>query len=149
MANMNDYHTNFIVDQDPEKVFEAINNARGWWSGNIEGKTDRLDAEFTYEVPGVHWSKQKITELTPGKKVVWHVSSSKLSFTKAKNEWDNTDIIFEISKRHDGKTEVSFSHIGLVPSFECYANCSNAWEALVDGNLRRLIETGEMQSSPW
>lgn len=145
---MNDYTTSFTVDASPEEVFKAINNVRGWWSGDIEGDTDKQGAEFTYEIPGTHWSKQKITELVPGKKVAWHIIDSKLSFTKAKNEWNDTNITFEITKDGD-QTKVTFSHVGLVPSFECYGNCSNAWDELIPGNLRKLIETGKAQPSPW
>jgi len=142
------YSTTFTVDQTPEEVFNAINNVRGWWSGEIKGDTDKLGAEFTYEVPDAHYSKQKITEFIPGKKVVWHVSDADLSFVKDKSEWKGTDIVFEIRKKGD-KTEVTFTHIGLVSAFECYDSCSNAWGLLIKGSLRKLITTGKAQPSPW
>ena len=47
MKNQN-YSISFTVDQSPEQVFKAINNVRRWWSGEIEGETDKLGAEFTY-----------------------------------------------------------------------------------------------------
>ena len=147
MENQN-FATSFLVDQTPEEVFNAINNVRGWWSGEIEGDTDKLNAEFTYRVPDMHYSKQKITEFIPGKKVVWHVSDASLSFVKDKNEWKGTNIVFEIAKKGN-KTEVRFTHIGLVPDFECYNDCSNAWGMLINGNLRKLITTGKVQPSPW
>lgn len=142
------YSTSFTVDQTPEEAFTAINNVRGWWSGEIEGDTDKLDTEFTYRVPDVHYCKMKITEIIPGKEVVWHVLDSYISYTEAKTEWNDTKIRFEISKK-DGKTEVRFMHIGLVPAYECYRDCSNGWGALVNGNLRQLIATGENQPSPF
>ncbi len=55
----------------------------------------------------------------------------------------------ETIARQDGKTEARFTHTGLVPAFECYNNCSNAWSVLVGGNLRKLIATGEDQPWPW
>ncbi len=67
------FTTSFSVDQTPQEAFAAINNVRGWWSGQIEGDTDKLGAEFTYRYKDVHLSKQKITEFIPGKKVVWRV----------------------------------------------------------------------------
>ena len=143
MNNQN-YTTFFTVDQTPEEVFEAINNVRGWWSGEIEGDTDKPGAEFTYRVPDVHYSKQRITEFIPGKKVVWHIIDASLTFVKDKSEWKGTDIVFEIARKGD-KTEVSFTHIGLVPEYECYNNCSNAWGMLINGNLRKLITTGKAQ----
>src|SRR5439155_8274061 len=131
------FTTTISVDQPPEEAFAAINNVRGWWSGEIEGDTDKLGAEFTYRYKDVHRSKQKITEFVPGKKIVWHVLDSHLSFVKDKNEWNDTDIVFDISEEQD-KTEVRFTHLGLVPQYECYGSCSNAWGELINGNLRKL-----------
>ena len=134
--------TSFTVDQSPEEAFAAINNVRGWWSGEIEGDTDALGAEFTYRYKDIHMSKHKITEFIPGKKVVWLVLDSYLSFVKDKKEWNGTKVTFEISKK--GKqTEVRFTHVGLVPQFECFDGCSGAWGSYVNTSLRDLIATGK------
>lgn len=143
-----DYTTTISVDQSPKAAFEAINNARGWWSGEINGGTARLGDEFTYNMPDVHWCRMKVTEFIPGKKVVWHVLDSNLSYTKAKTEWNDTKITFDILQK-DGKTEVRFTHFGLVPADECYNDCADAWSMLVNDNLRKLIATGEDQPSPF
>jgi hypothetical protein len=137
-----DFTTTISVDQSPEKAFAAINNVRGWWSGEIEGDTDKLGAEFTYRYKDVHRSRQKITEFVPGKKIVWHMLDSHLSFVKDKSEWNDTDIVFDISEEQ-GKTEVRFTHLGLVPQYECYSSCSNAWGSYINDSLRSLITTGK------
>ncbi len=139
-----DFNTTFTVDQSPDEVFNAINNVRGWWSGEIEGSTHKLDAQFTYRYKDAHRTTQKVTEFVPGKKVVWHVSDAQLNFVKNKTEWDGTDIVFEVARK-GGKTELRFTHIGLVPAIECYGGCSGAWSRLIQDNLRNLIITGKSQ----
>ena len=138
------YTTSITVNKSTEEVFDAINNVRGWWSGKFEGDTDKLGSEFVYKYGDLHRSVQKITELTPGKKVVWEVIESNLSFLSKKNEWDDTKIVFEIVKKGE-ETEVIFTHIGLLPEIECYGACSNAWGMLIKGNLKKYIETGKPQ----
>jgi activator of Hsp90 ATPase-like protein len=138
------FTTSFTVAQTPNEVFTAINNVRGWWSGEFTGETSKLGAEFTYHYKDMHKTTQRVTEFVPGKKVVWHVTAAELTFVKDKTEWIGTDIVFEIARK-DGKTELHFTHVGLIPAFECYGGCSGAWGSLVDGNLRNLITTGENQ----
>ena len=54
------YTTSFTVDQTPEEAFAAINNVRGWWSEEIEGRTDTLGDEFTYRYKDDHSSTPRI-----------------------------------------------------------------------------------------
>jgi hypothetical protein len=137
-----DYTASFTVDQSPEEVFNAINNVRGWWSGEIDGRTDKLGAQFTYRYEDVHRSTQRITQLVPGNKVVWHVLDAKINFAKDKSEWNGTDIVFEIARKGN-KTELRFTHFGLVPAIECYGKCSGAWSFYIKDSLRSLITTGK------
>ena len=134
----------FTVDQTPEQAFAAINHVRGWWSGDIDGATDALGAEWTYRYRDLHYSKQKVVELAPGKRVVWQVLDSYLSFVKDKEEWNGTTITFDIAAKGD-KTEVKFTHVGLAPEDECFEACSNAWGSYIKGSLRDLIATGKGQ----
>ena len=138
------YTTTLLVDQTPEAVFDAVNNVRGWWSGEIDGSTGKLGAQFKYRYKDLHRSSQKITELVPGKKVVWHVVDSRLDFVKDKTEWNGTDIVFQIAKKDD-KTELRFTHVGLVPGLQCYGACSDGWGFYIKDSLRRLITTGKGQ----
>lgn len=141
------FTTTILVDRTPQEAFDAINDVRGWWSGEIDGRTDALGAEFTYSYKKLHRTTQKITELVPGKKVVWHVTASQINFVRDKSEWDGTDMVFEIAKKGD-KTEVRFTHVGLVPTIECYDGCSGAWGFYVNESLRDRIMTGQGQPNP-
>jgi len=139
-----DFTTTILVDQTPKEVFNAVNNVRGWWQGEIEGNTTKLNDEFTYRYEDVHYSKQKLVEVIPDKKVVWLVSESKLNFIKDKSEWTGTKISFEISEVNN-KTQLRFTHHGLLPKIECYGACSNAWSQLIRQSLFSLITTGKGQ----
>jgi hypothetical protein len=137
----------FTVQQTPAEVFDAIKNVRGWWTGEIEGDVDEVGHEFSYRYPGFHYSKQKIVELVPGQKVVWLVVDAHLEGPEDPNEWTGTHITFEITPKRD-ETEVRFSHLGLVPEFECFDSCSSAWGFYVNASLKRLITTGEGPAKP-
>src|ERR1700730_2264319 len=139
---MNDFTTSFSVDQTADEAYAAINNVRLWWTGDVEGSTDKLGDEFTYRFEDIHYSKQKVTQLIPGRKIVWLVLDSKLNFVKDKTEWTGTEMTFDIARRA-GKTEVSFTHRGLVPEFECFDDCSNAWGGYINSSLRNLITTAK------
>lgn len=136
------FTTTILVDNSKEEVFNAISDVRNWWQGEVEGRTDQLNAEFSYSVPGIHFSKQKIVEIIPNEKIEWLITDSKLSFVKDQTEWTGTKIVFEISDVNN-KTQVRFSHLGLVPEFECYGDCSNAWGKLIQESLFSLITTGK------
>lgn len=141
-----DFTTTILVDQTPGEAYDAINNVRDWWPGQIEGNTKKLNDEFTYRYKKMHYSNQRLVEVIPGKKVVWLVTDSSLNFVGNKSEWTGTKIIFEISEKGD-KTEVRFTHQGLVPQYECFDACSNAWTDIIRDGLRGLITTGKGQAS--
>lgn len=131
----------FTVDQTPDEAFAAINNVRDWWSGNIDGVTHQLGAEWSYRYKDIHYSKQRITELVPGKRVAWLVIDSYLAFVDDKTEWNGTEITFDIAAR-GRQTEVTFRHLGLTPDVQCYDGCSNAWGFIINTSLRNLIAAG-------
>ena len=146
MQNQN-FTTTLVVDQTPEEVFNAINNVRGWWSEDIEGSTEKLNDEFTYHYKDVHISKMKLIEVIPNEKVVWLVMDNHFNFTKDEREWKGNKIIFEIIEK-DNKTQLLFTQLGLVPEYECYDICQNAWNNYIKNSLLSLITTGKGQPSP-
>ena len=137
-----DYTTTFLVNQSPAQVFTAITNPRGWWSEEIEGPTDKLNAQFNYHFQDVHRAKMKIVELVPNQKLVWLVEDNYFKFTSDKTEWKGTKIIFEIAKKGD-RTEVRFTHAGLTPQYECYNICRDAWTNYIQHSPKSLITTGK------
>lgn len=138
-------HKNFttviVVDKSPEQVFDAVNNVTAWWTENLTGKSQKMNDEFDVHFGDVHYSRQKLIEVIPGKKVVWLITDSRLNFIKDKSEWTNTKISFDITPQGD-KTALRFTQWGLTPEVECYDACSNAWGDYINNSLRNLINTG-------
>lgn len=134
------YTTTISVDRTPKDVFEAINDVGAWWN-QVEGRTDEVGAEFSYEVPDIHYVTFRVTELVPGERVVWRVVDSRLTFVADQREWDGTEVRFDIAAR-EGASEVRFTHAGLHPRQECYDICATAWTHYVANSLRRLLATG-------
>ena len=136
------FTTTFVVNVEPSEVFETVRDVGQWWTGEpgVEGTYSKIGDEFSYRHKDIHYSRQKVTELVTGKKIVWLVKDSKLNFIKERDEWTGTLISFEIF-RQDKKTAVRFTHAGLAPEMECYTDCSNAWSFYINESLRKLIET--------
>lgn len=137
-----DLSLTLLVNKTPEEVFNAINNVRGWWSENIVGGTEKLNDEFIYRYKDLHYSKQRLIEVVPNKKVVWLVTDSSLNFIDNKSEWTGTRISFDISEK-DNKTQIHFTHYGLVPGCECFDACFEGWSTYVTDSLLKLITTGK------
>ena len=142
IKNDQNFTTTLLVDQTPREVFDAINNVRGWWSEDIEGSSSQLNDEFDYRAKELHACKMKLIEVVPDKKVVWLVTYNYFNFVKDPNEWTGTHVRFDISQVGN-KTQLVFTHEGLVPQFECYEVCSPAWTHYVQKSLLPLITTGQ------
>ena len=139
-----DFTTTLIVDQSPEEVFNAVTNVRGWWSEQIDGNTAKLNDEFDYHYEDIHRCKVKLIEVIPNQKVVWLVEKNYFKFTEDETEWTDTKPTFEISEK-DGKTELRFTHVGLVPDYECFDICRDSWTNYIQNSLKKLITTGKGQ----
>ena len=88
-----------------------------------------------------HRSTQQVTELVPGRRVVWSVTEADLPFADDPQEWVGTRMVFDVVPGAEG-TEVRFTHVGLRPGLVCYDSCSGAWTQLLAGNLRSRLLAG-------
>jgi uncharacterized protein YndB with AHSA1/START domain len=140
--NKADFKMAFTVPMTADKVFDAINNVRGWWIGNIEGTTDKVGAKFVYKYKYAHDTTQEILELVPNKKIVWKVIKSDIYFVKNKKEWLGTKIIFKLIAIKDA-TEIHFTHEGLNPSLQCHDGCAEGWNFYLGKSLKNWILKGE------
>jgi hypothetical protein len=144
MSNTTDYTFKFESTETSNSIFEFLLKPQNWWTGlyseKIEGNSSQLNDEFTFNAgDGVHYSRQKLIDLIPDKKIVWLVTDSHLSFLEKPTEWIGTKICFEITNKAS-KTIVQFTHQGLIPKIECYKDCSSAWTRYLENLSEKLNE---------
>lgn len=136
--NHQNYTATIEVTNSPHEVFEHITDVSKWWAkssgetssgihSEFEGHSAKLNEEFIIRFGNRHYSKQRLVEVVPDKKIVWLVTESKLNWLeKDKEEWTGTQMVFEITTQGD-KTRLCFTHEGLVPEQECYERCERSW----------------------
>lgn len=143
MENKN-FSLTIQFSKTPKDIYNQINDVSKWWAtkefnGIIEGHSTNLNDEFVVRFGDVHYSKQKLIEVIPNRKVVWLVIDSKINWIeKDKTEWTNTKIIFEIVSKGN-ISELHFTHEGLIPKLECYEKCIQGWNMIIKTSLEQSL----------
>ena len=149
-TNAQNYTVTIVVAKSPHVVFTSLSDVSKWWGGkDLEGRTTRLGDEFTITHlearpphSDVHYSKQKVIELVPDRKVVWLITESRLAWLERdKQEWTNTRLVFQITPKGENAL-LRFTHEGLVPRKECYARCTDGWNMVIKDWLFHFITDG-------
>ena len=141
-----DFTATINLKKSDRDVFKAItDDVAKWWGGNdFKGNSTALNDEFIICHPGAHYSKQKLVEIIPDKKIAWLVTESTLNWIeKDKHEWTNTKMIFEIISKKD-MTILHFTHEGLVPEKGCYSLCHEGWNTVIKDYLFNFINEGKV-----
>jgi hypothetical protein len=136
-----DFHLTIKVNVTPEEALVKINQVRKWWAKKVKGKSEKVNDQFTVDF-GDTFVDFQITELIPGKKVVWKVTDCNLHWINNKKEWNDTEVVFEVSSEKN-QTKVEFTHLGLVPGVECYNDCEAGWTEHVTESLVKFMNEGK------
>lgn len=131
------YHCTITAKISIKEAFEKINRISAWWTKGFTGRSQKLGDTFTVRF-GDTFVDFEITEVIPDEKIVWQVVNSNLHWVKDKKEWNNTKVVWELLSQN-GTTQVSMTHVGLVPGIECYANCKAGWNFYVGESLLKLL----------
>jgi hypothetical protein len=136
-----DYHTSIRVNATVQEAFKNINSVSDWWTTSFEGHSEKLNDVFTVRF-GETFITVKIVELIPYRKILWRVVDCYKHWLKDKKEWKDTKMSWEISAEKYA-TQISFTHIGLVPGIECYEGCEKAWSFYVKESIFKLLAEGK------
>ena len=135
--NQQNYQCSITAGITPHEAFEYINRVNEWWAKNFEGNSHKINDIFTVRF-GETFATFKISELIPDKKIVWQVTGCHLPWLQDKTEWNGTSIVFYIIAVGD-ETQVTMTHIGLVPEVECFEQCEAGWNHFIKESLFRLL----------
>ncbi len=139
--NNQDYTVRIAANVSARDAFNSINRVSDWWAMHFEGHSEKLNDVFTVRF-GETFVTFKIIDMVPDKKVVWQVLDCNLHRFRDKKEWKDTKVSFEITQQGD-TTQVQFTHIGLVPTVECYEVCQKGWDQYAKQSLLKLITEGK------
>ncbi len=105
------YTTSIEVPFSPNYVFNQVIDLTTWWPEEYIGEGIRPDTEFVFKTGEGHYSKNKVVEFEPGKKLVWLTTES---IRKADNfDWTGTRFIFELTPKAEN-TLIEFTYDGIV-----------------------------------
>ena len=95
----------------PSDIFNHVIDLKKWWPENFEGEDIKLNSEFEFQTGDSHYSKNKVIEFVPDKKLVWLTTKS---IRKTDNfDWTGTKMIFELIPK-DNNTILKFTYDGVV-----------------------------------
>ena len=136
-----DYHASIQANVSPKEAFEKISLVNKWWAKKFKGKAQKLNDQFTVDF-GETFVDFRITEAIPEKKIIWTVTDCNLHWIKAKKEWKNTKVVWEISTAKNG-VQINMTHIGLRPEVECWDSCKPGWDEHVKESLLSFLTKGK------
>ncbi len=136
-----DYSSSITANISAADALDRINGISDWWTAGVQGKSRNVGDEFTVRFRET-FVKFRVAELIPGKKAVWLVTDCNLHWISNKTEWTGTKVAWNLSA-NDGETQVTMTHVGLVPGIECYSNCEAGWNFYIQESLFKLLSESE------
>jgi activator of Hsp90 ATPase-like protein len=136
------YTATIEVAKSPNHVFNhVINDVSKYWPEEIEGECTKLNDEFIFKSGDSHYSKNKVIEFVPNRKVVWLVTES---LRKTDNfEWTGTKMIFELTPKGEN-TQLKFTYDGFVLENE-YERLVQICDMVIKEKLYNLLTNGKVK----
>jgi hypothetical protein len=130
------YTVTIEIAKSPNDVFNhIINDVSKFWPEEFEGESSKLNDEFVFRSRDSHYSKNKVIEFVPNKKVVWLVTES---IRKTDGfEWTGTKMIFELKPKADNII-LKFTYDGLILENE-YDRLVQICDMVIKEKLYNLI----------
>ncbi|HEY4325411.1 MAG TPA: SRPBCC domain-containing protein [Mucilaginibacter sp.] len=138
----NDFNISITTKISADEAIKKISKVPEWWGIAFSGSAEKQNDQFTVKMGGDSFFNFTVTELIPGKRVVWLVNDCYMPWYSDKKEWAGTKLIFDLSE-DNGVTTLKFTHEGLTPNVECYKDCEPGWTHWIKTSLFSYFNTGE------
>ncbi|SEL55138.1 Activator of Hsp90 ATPase homolog 1-like protein [Chitinophaga rupis] len=138
----NDFNCSLSANISAAEAIKKISNVPAWWGVAFSGSAEKPNDTFTIKMGGESFFNFTVTELIPGKRIVWLITDCNMPWYADKKEWANTRLIFDLNE-HNGITTLQFTHEGLTPEVECYKDCAPGWTHWINTSLLSYFTTGE------
>lgn len=122
-------------------ALKKISDIPGWWGVTTTGNSQKQNDRFTIKMGEEAFFDCIITELIPGRRIVWLITDCYMPWFSDKKEWANTRLIFDLDE-NNGITQLTFTHEGLTPDLECYKDCEPGWTHWIKTSLLSYLTTG-------
>ncbi len=138
----NDFNSSFSAKISADEAIKKISKVPEWWGITFTGSAEKLNDKFVVKMGGDSFFDFTVTELLPGKRIVWLVTDCYMPWYSDKKEWANTRLIFDLEE-NNGETQVYFKHEGLTPDVECYKDCNPGWTHWIQTSLFSYLTAGK------
>jgi hypothetical protein len=138
----NDFNSSISAKISADEAIKRIGRVPEWWGVTFSGNSEKQNDQFIVKMGGDSFFNFTVTELIPGKRVVWLVTDCYMPWYTDKKEWLNTRLIFDVTE-NNGLTELKFTHEGLTPEVECFKDCKPGWTHWIKTSLFSYFTTGK------
>lgn len=140
--NNDNFNSSITVPISAAAALDRISEIPLWWGVTIDGPTQKLNDEFVIRMGPEAFFNCTITELVPGKRLVWAVGNCYMPWYDDKTEWSGTHMEFDLEEKNS-ETVITFTHEGLTPQSECYKDCQPGWTHWIRNSLFSYLTTGQ------
>ncbi len=138
----NNFKSSITVGIGSVEAIRKISKVPEWWGVSFSGSAEKQGDKFVIKMGEEAFFNMTVTELIPGKRVVWSVGDCYMPWYTDKTEWSNTRLIFDLTEKN-GETTLVFTHEGLTPKSECYTDCEPGWNHWIKTSLFTYLTTGK------
>ena len=137
-----DFNSSISAKISASEAIKKISNVAEWWGVSFTGNSEKQNDKFIIKMGGDSFFDFSVSELIPGKRVVWLVTYCNMPWYSDKKQWANTKLIFAVTEKN-GLTTLNFMHVGLTPEVECYKDCAPGWMHWIKTSLFSYFTTGK------